>query len=96
MAATTIDTLNAPVPAQGSDPSVEEEPDGEENDPEGAGGLPDITPDLPGFSKVKISNYEESYQYIQERRSVYISGADDAVLVVAYDAESKGQNKNAK
>jgi len=98
MAATTIETLNAPAPAQGPDPSLEEEPDDEESDSEeeGVGGLPGLTPELLGFSKIKIGNYEESYQYIQEHRSVYVSGADDALLVAAYDAESKGQNKYAK
>lgn len=95
---TVIETLNAPAPAQDSEPNVEEQPDDEEDDSEeeDAKGLPDLTPELLGFSKIKIGNYEESYHYIQEHRSVYVPGADDALLVAAYDAESKGQPKYAK
>lgn len=98
MAATTIETLNAPAPEQSSGPTVEEEPDDEASDSEeeDAGNLPNLTPELLGFSKIKIGNYEESYRYIQEHRSTYVSGADDALLVAAYEAESKGQNKYAK
>jgi len=96
--ATTIETLNAAAPTQDSDPTVDEEPDDEEIDSEeeDAGDLPNLTPELLGFSKIKMGNYEESYRYIQEHRSVYVSGADDALLVAAYEAESNGQHKYAK
>jgi cell division cycle protein 37 len=95
---TTIETLNAAAPAEDPASRVEEEPDDEEDDSEAedAGNLPNLTPELLGFSKIKIGDYEGSYHYIQEHRSVYVSGADDALLVAAYDAESKGQHKYAK
>ena len=94
---TTIETLNAPAPAQDSAPKIEEEPDDDDDsEAEDAGNLPNLTAELLGFSKIKIGDYERSYHYIQEHRSVYVSGADDALLVAAYDAESKGQHKYAK
>jgi len=96
-ATTTIETLNAPAPAESSDPNVEEQPDDEESDSEEEiEGLPDLTPELLGFSKIEIGNYEKSYLYIQQHRSVYVPGAYDALLVAAYHAESKGQHKYAK
>ena len=98
---TMIETLNAPAPAEDSASKVEEEADEEEeeeedSEAEDAGNLPNLTPELLGFSKIKIGDYEGSYHYIQEHRSVYVSGADDALLVAAYDAETKGQHKYAK
>jgi cell division cycle protein 37 len=97
-ATTAIETLNSPAPAQSSDPNVEEQPDDGEDDSEeeDAVALPDLTPELLGFSKIEIGNYEKSYLYIQEHRSVYVPGAYDALLVAAYEAESKGQHKYAK
>jgi len=97
-ATTAIETLNAPAPAGGATPEVEEQldDDEDESEEEDARDLPDLTPELLGFSKIKIGDYEESYHYIQEHRSVYVPGADDALLVAAYNAASKGQYKYAK
>jgi len=55
-----------------------------------------MTPELLAFSKIKRGNYEESYRYIQNHRSVYVPGADDALLVAAFDAETNGRSAYAK
>ena len=63
--ATTIETLNAPAPAQDSTPN--EADDIEDNSgAEDTGGLPNLTPELLGFSKIKIGDYKGLYHYIQE------------------------------
>jgi len=93
---TTIETLNAaststPKP----DPEVvadDADADDEDEDPD----LPKLTPELLAFSKIKRGNFEESYRYIQAHRSVYVNGADDALLVAAFDAETEGKSLYAK
>jgi cell division cycle protein 37 len=48
------------------------------------------------FSKIKAGDFEASYRYIQEHRSVYVPGADDALLVAAFDAETNKKSVYAK
>ena len=97
---TAIETLNSPstskdseVPVAAAMPSAAEDADDEEEEDVD---LPKLTPELLAFSKIKRGNYEESYRYIQDHRSVYVPGADDALLVAAFDAETNGKSAYAK
>ncbi|KAG8823344.1 hsp90 co-chaperone Cdc37 [Serendipita sp. 411] len=102
-AATTIETLNAPSTSTANFPrsttentaheTEEADDEGEEDEDET---LPELTPELLAFSKIKRGNFEESYRFIQEHRSVYVPGADDALLVAAFDAETNGKSDYAK
>lgn len=92
---TTIETLNAPSSA--SQPTEKPPTGGDDADDEDEDvDLPKLTPELLAFSKIKRGNFEESYRYLQNHRGVYVEGADDALLVAAFDAESNGQSLYAK
>lgn len=89
----------APVPASAppastsaSNKQEDEDTDEEEED---ADSLPDMTPELKGYAKIKLHDYERSYKYIQEHRSVYVPGASDALLVEGFSAEQRGAYKYA-
>jgi cell division cycle protein 37 len=94
-----IETLNTPSSdsAPVSDTSkTAAEADEDEADDEEDVDLPKLTPELLAFSKIKRGNFEESYRYLQDHRSVYVKGADDALLVAAFDAETNGKSLYAK
>jgi cell division cycle protein 37 len=91
---TIIETLNAPSTST-PDPD-EEAVDNEADDEDEDSNLPKMTPELLEFSKINRGNFEESYRYIQAHRPVYVKGADDALLVAAFDAESRGESAYAK
>jgi cell division cycle protein 37 len=89
---TTIETLNAPTSTSTlDDETVANDADDEDED----SSLPKMTPELLEFSKIKRGNFEESYRYIQAHRPVYVEGADDALLVAAFDAETRGESAYA-
>ncbi|KAG8829003.1 hsp90 co-chaperone Cdc37 [Serendipita sp. 399] len=102
--ATTIETLNAPSTSAShtealtatQDKGEDADNEGGEEDDDDEDTLPQLTPELLTFSKIKRGNFEESYRYIQEHRSVYVPGADDALLVAAFDAESNKKSEYAK
>lgn len=71
-----------------ADPETEED---EEN-----ADLPELTPSLEAFSKLPLHSYEQSFHFIQAHRDVYVSGASDALLVAAFQAQSEGKSKYAK
>ncbi|KAF8516820.1 hsp90-like protein [Hysterangium stoloniferum] len=58
--------------------------------------LPELTPNLREFSKLKIKDYDKSWQFIQEHRDIFVPGATDALLVEAFTAERRGEKKYAK
>ncbi|EJD50418.1 hsp90-like protein [Auricularia subglabra TFB-10046 SS5] len=67
-----------------------------EEEEEDAESLPEMTPELKGYAKIKIHDYEASYEYIKKHRSVYVPGASDALLVEGFSAEQRGNSKYAK
>lgn len=93
-----------------SDPPPSSDPIQEDADDEGVDGgnedsddedeenvvLPTLTPELLEFSHIKMGEFAKSFEYIQKHRSVYVPGAEDALLVAAFDAETNGQHKYAK
>lgn len=86
---TEFEVLNPKASASSTaDPETEED---EENTD-----LPELTPSLEAFSKLPLHNYEQSFHFIQAHRDVYVSGATDALLVAAFQAQSEGKSKYAK
>lgn len=91
--ATTIEVLN-PKAVEASAPAASDsDPDDEEGEEEG---LPELTPSLEAFSKISLGNYEQSFQFIQSHRDVYVPGASDALLVAGFRAQGEGKSKYAK
>ena len=75
--------------------SAQEAPDaGDQEDVEE--GHPELTPTLEAFSKISLWNYEQSFQFIQSHREVYVSGASDALLLTGFKAQDEGKSKYAK
>ncbi|GJJ15575.1 hypothetical protein Clacol_009853 [Clathrus columnatus] len=74
----------------GKSPAEDEDNDGDDE-------LPELTPALLGFSKIKYKDYNASWKYIQDYpRHVIVPGATDALLVEAFSAQRRGQKKYAK
>ena len=88
---TTIEVLNpkAAEPSTSGAPTAEPEVEDEE-------GLPELTPSLEAFSKIRLGDYQKSFEFIQQHRDVYVPGASDALLVAAFTAEGDGKSKYAK
>lgn len=89
---TEIEVLN-PGAAAYSTPSATANED-EDDDEEGE--LPELTPALVAFSKIPLRAYDKSFEYIQQHREVYVSGASDALLVAAFRAQGQNRSKYAK
>lgn len=88
--ATTIEVLN-PKAVSASAPAASAPDDQEDEE-----GLPELTPSLEAFSKISLWNYEQSFQFIQSHRDVYVPGASDALLVAGFKAQGEGKSKYAK
>lgn len=92
------ETLNSPAvqasssSAAASSSSTGATADAEEEEDE----FPDMTPELAGFAKLKVGDYESIFHYVQDHPSVVVPGASDALLVEAFSAETKGNKKYAK
>ena len=88
---TTIEVLNpkAAEPSTSGAPTAEPEVEDEED-------LPELTPSLEAFSKIRLGDYQKSFEFIQQHRDVYVPGASDALLVAAFTAEGDGKSKYAK
>ena len=87
---TTIEVLN-PKTAEASTSGTPA--DDEDQDEEG---IPELTPSLEAFSKIRLGDYQKSFEFIQQHRDVYVPGASDALLVAAFTAEGDGKSKYAK
>ncbi|KAF8645171.1 hypothetical protein AX16_007998 [Volvariella volvacea WC 439] len=92
---TEFEVLNPTASDKGKSSGPPPAPAAEDDDEE-LDELPELTPDLEGFSRISIKQYEKSFEYIQHHRSVFAPGASDALLVAAFRAESAGQKKYAK
>lgn len=69
--------------------------DDDDDDDEGDG-LPELTPSLEAFSRLPLSGFEKSWEFIKEHRDVIVPGASDALLVAAFRAQSNGKSSYAK
>ena len=78
--------------ASSSTTAAPEPADDEEEDPV----LPVMTPALQGFSELPLYGYDASFEYIQSHRDVIVPGAQDALLVAAFRAQSDGKSEYAK
>ncbi|KAF4577321.1 hsp90 co-chaperone Cdc37 [Pleurotus pulmonarius] len=58
--------------------------------------LPELTPSLEAFSRIKLQQWEESFEFIKTHRDVVVPGASDALLVAGFRAESAGKSQYAK
>ncbi|KZS90413.1 Hsp90 co-chaperone CDC37 [Sistotremastrum niveocremeum HHB9708] len=58
--------------------------------------LPELTPELAGFAKIPIRQYQQSYEYLQKHNAIVAPGAYDALFVEAWSAQSRGETKYAK
>lgn len=95
---TDIEVLNpsasssssAPAPASKDDNGGVAEEEEEENE------LPQMTPDLEAFARLPLWGFEASWEFIQNHRGVVVGGASDALLVAAFQAQTRGDAKYAK
>jgi cell division cycle protein 37 len=83
----------AAEPSTSSAPSSKPADDNEDDDDES---IPELTPSLEAFSKIRLGDYAKSFEFIQQHRDVYVPGASDALLVAAFTAEGEGKSKYAK
>lgn len=58
--------------------------------------LPELTPSLEQFSRIRLWEYEQSLHFLQEHQDVVGEGSSDALLVAAFKAEQAGQKRYAK
>ena len=63
---------------------------------EGDDELPQLTPSLEQFSRIPLRGYQQSWDFIKEHRDVVVPGAADALLVAAFEAQSRGDSKYAQ
>jgi cell division cycle protein 37 len=96
---TTVEVLNPKAveadqsistPSQGS--TVEDEEEEEEEE----AGLPEMTPSLEEFSRIRLWEFEKSFEFIQQHRDVYVPGATDALFIAAFKAQTDGKKTYAK
>ncbi len=55
-----------------------------------------MTPSLEAFSRIKLQQWEESFEFIKTHRDVVVPGASDALLVAGFRAESARKSQYAK
>lgn len=67
--------------------------DGDEDEDEE---LPQLTPSLVQFSRLPLRGYQQSWDFIKDHRDVVVPGASDALLVAAFEAQSKGDARYAQ
>ncbi|KDQ62490.1 hypothetical protein JAAARDRAFT_30390 [Jaapia argillacea MUCL 33604] len=94
VASSSSSTPSAPSSSKSAAPPTAAAAADEEE--EGDVELPEMTPVLEAFSKLPLWAYQTSFEFIQAHRDVVVEGASDALLVNAFNAESKGQKKYAK
>ena len=91
---TAVEVLNpGAVEATQSDNKPAESTTPEDDDDEG---LPEMTPSLVEFSKIRLWEFEKSFEFIQQHRDVYVPGAPDALFIAAFKAQSDGKKAYAK
>ena len=83
-------TPSAPPPA-----AQDADSDGDTEEEEDDDSLPDMTPELKGYAKIKLHDWEALYRYLQEHRSIFVPGAADALLVEGFSAEQRRAYKYA-
>lgn len=89
---TTVEVLNPEAVNSDNKPtegSTTEDDDDEE-------GLPEMTPSLMEFSKIRLWEFEKSFEFIQQHRDVYVPGAPDALFIAAFKAQTDGKKAYAK
>jgi cell division cycle protein 37 len=85
---TTLETLNPQLSSVSTQLDVSDEDENEDEEH-----LPQLTPMLAEFSKIPVRDYEPSWRFIQANREVVIPGATDALLVEAFAAEGRGEQR---
>jgi cell division cycle protein 37 len=55
-----------------------------------------MTPSLEEFSKIRLWEFEKSFEFIQQHRDVYVPGASDALFIAAFKAQTDGKKTYAK
>ncbi|KAF9221658.1 hypothetical protein BS17DRAFT_785134 [Gyrodon lividus] len=90
---TTYEVLNPGTSSSTSVPSPSAVAEDEDEEPEA---LPELTPTLALFSRLPLWDYSKSFSFIQSNRDVVVSGASDALLVTAFQAQSDGEPAYAK
>jgi cell division cycle protein 37 len=94
---TTFETLNPQSSSISTSMKSSAQPDAsDESDDEDEERLPQLTPALAEFSEIPVRDYERSWRFIQANSEVVISGATDALLVEAFAAESRGEQRYSK
>lgn len=95
---TTVEVLNpkgveaaSPVNKPTQSSSMEDDDDDDDE-----AGLPDMTPSLEEFSKIRLWEFEKSFEFIQQHRDVYVPGAPDALFIAAFKAQTDGKKTYAK
>ncbi|KZV73826.1 hypothetical protein PENSPDRAFT_626816 [Peniophora sp. CONT] len=88
----TIETLNAPSSSSAPAPAAPSSSIFADEEDE----LPTMTPELREFAKLPLWDFQRSWDFIKEHRAVVVEGAIDALLVEAFEAESRGDKKLAK
>ncbi|VDC00695.1 unnamed protein product [Peniophora sp. CBMAI 1063] len=87
----TIETLNA-TSSSSSAPAASSSSAGADD----VDDLPTMTPELKEFAKLPLWDFQRSWDFIKEHRAVVVEGASDALLVEAFEAETRGDKKLAK
>ena len=87
----TIEVLNEPS-SSSSAPAASSSSAGADDVDE----LPTMTPELKEFAKLPLWDFQRSWDFIKEHRAVVVEGASDALLVEAFEAETRGDKKLAK
>ncbi|KAI0031079.1 Cdc37 N terminal kinase binding-domain-containing protein [Vararia minispora EC-137] len=88
---TTMEVLNPSASSSSSTPAPTPTPASDDGDE-----LPKMTADLEAFARIPLWSFERSWEFIQGHRAVVVPGASDALLVAAFEAETKGEKKLAK
>jgi cell division cycle protein 37 len=92
---TEFEVLNTKAVSSSDDKNASVTPEIDDSDDE-ENALPELTPSLEAFSKISLRAYEQSFEYIQSHRDVFVPGASDALLVAAFRAQSNKKPKYAK
>jgi cell division cycle protein 37 len=91
---TEFEVLNARAVSSSDDKDASVTPEINSDDEEAT--LPELTPALEAFSKIRLRAYEQSFEYMQSHRDVFVPGASDALLVAAFRAQSNKKPGYAK
>lgn len=90
----SYEVLNPSTPSSSAPTAAA--PDPEDDDDDDDEPLPALTPSLQAFSELPLWAFQTSFEFIQSHRDVVVPGAQDALLVAGFRAQSEGKFKYAK